>query len=1210
VLECLCGLAGAVTDMASARLVALLKSLRCSICVSLAASGMNSKYEMDMARNLRACHKLTSERDLSNSLPSKDSKQQLSSPVTPLQMQHPNWYDSVEQFSNVCLTLLQCRDERENSPVLHQFLREQTTLPKHFVLDSSFKALSTGKQSFLVLVEATRDAILKSAALLQQKNPQHMFRYVPQSPLEFLPILYLLCAKVLFLCFSDLEGAMYWSSRKGILGDRPCPSALNSLRLKLWQTEVFVLRAELHEHVGNLDAAAAHLIEASFLLRSLEPNASALNSIFSLHAVRIWYRCASPKLHSCLQDYHSDGDQIYNQSAELRDEVTKRVKVVIQVLNSLFALDNEDDEADCSGAVASPVKDDAKLAVLKFRYIGYYWDVEGLFSPTPSGGTRVMFQSHRTPLFNCALTARARESVRLANPGYESFYGNCGADGAMEGSRPLLLLHGAMNPSRAAQPGLMKAAKKDQIQTAEQEENVELASGALCYMDPVMFGHAFEVVRALRKRHCLAVLASCSSNNSCVDGGVDNAALLAFLAGAASCGVSSERCGEWAAATATATGAGAGAGAAGGSPPGPPSDAAALTNNENYGDAFDVSTPIGASQAITRALKGSASDLQSLSQKLGELLRILDDAAAAPGGSGSKGEAATCFATLDDEADCVLLGRIDACFGVFVLALPLNSFGQVAEQASETKQLGGKSKTVHQKELGAGAAALGAPRSLPPQSMRTLLRQWDEVSGKGKNTMKQGVLTDLGLGVEGDAETAHASTAAAAAAGGSKVSEAQKKAWWQARQDFDNAIDSSISDVQDAFGPWRVMFSSSTNRFQDKYSETLAHNCHTALQSHLATDIADKLLAKLLPWLGLVGCNISHCAGSGAQDSSSSSSSDVQARTMQLSDSEAALLLRQVLAAHLAAALAPTRTKKAELQVNLLPLAQDLLTAMRTSVGGASTALGDPQSTGTGKVDSGSESKHVVKHLSEEELSSLKITELRELLKQAGLSGTGRKADLVERLAPWYASQASHAPPSVSPGSRSQGRDESSASAVVTSPFGEKISPRGHVLLILDEQLQRLPIECMPCLRGTSCTRMPSFAVLLSLVNHATSSANAGARPRDSKAQLQQKGEGKGKGKGGAAPAKSRVVKAAVERCGSEEAPPAAHKAQDGEDDEWSPANSSWLEKSAKSCWYALDIEGNLPRTRATLQPFLDSYGDRWQWRKVVASVPAEASLQ
>ncbi len=49
---------------------------------------------------------------------------------------------------------------------------------------------------------------------------------------------------------------------------------------------------------------------------------------------------------------------------------------------------------------------------------------------------------------------------------------------------------------------------------------------------------------------------------------------------------------------------------------------------------------------------------------------------------------------------------------------------------------------------------------------------------------------------------------------------------------------------------------------------------------------------------------------------------------------------------------------------------------------------------------------------------------------------------------------------------------------------------------------------------------------------------------------------------------------------------------------------------AADKAWYALDIEGNLATCRAVMEPFLQSYAQRWQWTGFVGEIPSRAELQ
>jgi hypothetical protein len=217
-----------------------------------------------------------------------------------------------------------------------------------------------------------------------------------------------------------------------------------------------------------------------------------------------------------------------------------------------------------------------------------------------------------------------------------------------------------------------------------------------------------------------------------------------------------------------------------------------------------------------------------------------------------------------------------------------------------------------------------------------------------------------------------------------------------------------------------------------------------------------------------------------------------------------------------------------------------------------------------------------------EELNSLKVTELRALLKDAGLDPVGKKQDLVSRLLEHQTRSGG--------GSSGQTCSSSGSIPLVASQAGT-----GHLVLVLDEQLQRLPLECMPALRAASCSRVPSFAVLLRLISLSETTTVPSdldelaekldnAKLTETKKSTTKKTTGKAKSATKSAPQSSPEDK---ENTGNQ-------------------GGSSWRDVSVEKGWYALDIEGNLPATRSTLQPFLSAYSDKWDWTGVVASVPPE----
>ena len=55
---------------------------------------------------------------------------------------------------------------------------------------------------------------------------------------------------------------------------------------------------------------------------------------------------------------------------------------------------------------------------------------------------------------------------------------------------------------------------------------------------------------------------------------------------------------------------------------------------------------------------------------------------------------------------------------------------------------------------------------------------------------------------------------------------------------------------------------------------------------------------------------------------------------------------------------------------------------------------------------------------------------------------------------------------------------------------------------------------------------------------------------------------------------------------------------------------SKSLVVSARKCWYAVDPEGNLPATRATMMEFLSPLARQWSWRGFAGEMPPETTMK
>lgn len=261
-------------------------------------------------------------------------------------------------------------------------------------------------------------------------------------------------------------------------------------------------------------------------------------------------------------------------------------------------------------------------------------------------------------------------------------------------------------------------------------------------------------------------------------------------------------------------------------------------------------------------------------------------------------------------------------------------------------------------------------------------------------------------------------------------------------------------------------------------------------------------------------------------------------------------------------------------------------------------------------------------------LNSLKVTELRQQLKESKLSVIGKKSELISRIQEFNSKNKSRPldvcmyedPQDVivrsvtrpdasvilnggvdcqAVGSKvckktnvktkakiEKGADVDgdvdvevkSTDSSGTSLNGFDHSTPGHTVLILDETLQQIPWEVLPCLRGKTCSRMPSFALLLHvLTRHQASQSTDYSSDRRNNSEMFDADRGD--------PCRdmpSRII------------------------EEFSVDRTSNLQHT----WYVLDPEGNLPATRATMSAFLQPYIDKYNWTGYIGEIPSEEAAK
>jgi Peptidase family C50/SAP domain len=266
-------------------------------------------------------------------------------------------------------------------------------------------------------------------------------------------------------------------------------------------------------------------------------------------------------------------------------------------------------------------------------------------------------------------------------------------------------------------------------------------------------------------------------------------------------------------------------------------------------------------------------------------------------------------------------------------------------------------------------------------------------------------------------------------------------------------------------------------------------------------------------------------------------------------------------------------------------------------------------------------------------LNALKVTELRQQLKESKLSVIGKKSELISRIQEFKSKSKNRSldmcmyedprsiivrsvnrldvPFSLPGGVDSQpvgpkgGKkvniklkpsedigvdvevevEARNAESIRTSANGFSDAALGHTVLILDETLQQIPWEVLPCLRSRVCSRMLSFALLLHMLTR-HDNPQTFQTPHTS-ADLSDPD-----------PTLSHNDHADL-------GPPCRNMPSSRTE-----ASSAVRTSSLQHTWYVLDPEGNLPATRATMSAFLQPYVDQYGWTGYTGEIPSEEAAK
>jgi hypothetical protein len=180
---------------------------------------------------------------------------------------------------------------------------------------------------------------------------------------------------------------------------------------------------------------------------------------------------------------------------------------------------------------------------------------------------------------------------------------------------------------------------------------------------------------------------------------------------------------------------------------------------------------------------------------------------------------------------------------------------------------------------------------------------------------------------------------------------------------------------------------------------------------------------------------------------------------------------------------------------------------------------------------------------------TLKLVELRELLRKRNLSTIGKKSELMERLLEndrQFNNQVHNVVDVYDSDEdfpkKKQGSRDQSIKSLSCKKHLDAMNKKHHTIFILDESLQSIPIESIPVFRNKSCSRYPSLALALEAAHGLNKNHNV---EEHSTLRIQ-------------------------------------------------------------NCWYAIDIENNLSNTRQTMETFLNPYQAKYDWTSCIGKIPDE----
>ncbi len=463
---------------------------------------------------------------------------------------------------------------------------------------------------------------------------------------------------------------------------------------------------------------------------------------------------------------------------------------------------------------------------------------------------------------------------------------------------------------------------------------------------------------------------------------------------------------------------------------------------------------------------------------------------------------------------------------------------------------------------GGPSTVLLPPSSASPQS---LLNQWAELMDE--NVKQLTITLDSSSSVSG-------------------WSEKDKKAWWARRSKLDEDMSLFADSMQALLGAWRCM---------------------------LVPQISEKTKRDVL--CAVDRTELFQCATEGAKPSSGAASkqagrSSSSSLNASLDISAAVGVVTAVLAgtqtAYLSAPLSRDEASSAlawylQQAVLLAPDEADAAAARLVdefSTLSSERADVDATQLGLGVENISLSEARAPVELAAVDYAQMTVAELKDILKEMKLSTTGKKSDLIARITAGV--DSSSAATSASPEAKSIGiRHESGKRAEEKSKLNaagdSETSSRTsvHRILILDEELQRLPWENIEVLRSCSCSRCPNLEVLYELLQRHSRAAEGAVKSVLSSIADSNRVEN-------AAPLRRKE--------GTMKKPKGAKSALTEE--ESTIDGAAEYRPGCLRCWYCIDPDGNLPRTRDAINGFLGPLVSRLNWRGYVGKRPSDDTFR